>query len=324
MIDGKPRRWLLVSQELPLRSEDGAAPWFVDHLFLDQEGVPTVVEVKRSSDSRIRREVVGQVLDYAANAVVRWPVDTLRGRVMGDPETAAQLAAFLGEQSEEAFWAEVQSNMERGRVRMVFVADEIPPELRRIVDFLADQMRNAEVFAVEVRNFQGEGERALVPRLVSKPKSADSALAASVGRRWDKASFFEEMQKQVPGSVDVARSVFQWSQSKATGFWYGAGMKTGSCYPEFADRGRKIWLFAMRTSGEIEVPFQDLRRWTPFEADEKRRELAERLNSIPGVEISEDRISKRPSFAIVALADAEALGHFLQTMEWVLAEIRGR
>jgi hypothetical protein len=40
--------------------------------------VPTLVEVKRSSDTRIRREVVGQMLDYAANAVVYWPLERLR------------------------------------------------------------------------------------------------------------------------------------------------------------------------------------------------------------------------------------------------------
>jgi hypothetical protein len=33
--------------------------------------VPTLLEVKRSSDTRIRREVVGQMLDYAANGVVK-------------------------------------------------------------------------------------------------------------------------------------------------------------------------------------------------------------------------------------------------------------
>ena len=33
--------------------------------------MPTLVEVKRSSDTRIRREVVGQMLHYAANAVVK-------------------------------------------------------------------------------------------------------------------------------------------------------------------------------------------------------------------------------------------------------------
>src|SRR5215207_1256434 len=61
-----PRRWLLVGRETALPDdEDAAGRWSVDHLFLDQDAVPTLVEVKRSSDTRIRREVVGQMLDYA-------------------------------------------------------------------------------------------------------------------------------------------------------------------------------------------------------------------------------------------------------------------
>ena len=48
--------------------EDGGGRWSLDHLFLDQDANPTLVEVKRSTDTRIRREVVGQVLDYVANA----------------------------------------------------------------------------------------------------------------------------------------------------------------------------------------------------------------------------------------------------------------
>jgi hypothetical protein len=76
-----PRRWLLVSRELAVPAEEGGGGrWAVDHLFLDQDGVPTIVEVKRCSDSRIRREVVGQMLDYAANAVVYWPVEDIRAR----------------------------------------------------------------------------------------------------------------------------------------------------------------------------------------------------------------------------------------------------
>src|SRR5713101_5291446 len=64
-------RWLLIAREVALAAEpDGAARWSVDHLFIDGDGVPTLVEVKRSSDTRIRREVVGQMLEYAANAVV--------------------------------------------------------------------------------------------------------------------------------------------------------------------------------------------------------------------------------------------------------------
>jgi hypothetical protein len=74
-----PRRWLLMGREVSLPAdEDGGGRWSVDHLFLDQDAVPTIVEVKRSSDTRIRREVVGQMLDCAANAVVYWPVERLR------------------------------------------------------------------------------------------------------------------------------------------------------------------------------------------------------------------------------------------------------
>ena len=74
----EPRRWLLVTREAAVPGdESGGARWYLDHLFLDQEGIPTLVEVKRSSDTRIRREVVGQLLDYAANARQYWPVDRI-------------------------------------------------------------------------------------------------------------------------------------------------------------------------------------------------------------------------------------------------------
>src|SRR5262249_47194419 len=75
------RRFVLVSREQAIASEEGGAGrWSLDHLFLDQDGIPTLVEVKRQSDTRIRREVVGQMLDYAANCVVYWPVEELRAR----------------------------------------------------------------------------------------------------------------------------------------------------------------------------------------------------------------------------------------------------
>lgn len=74
-----PRRWVLVRREKAVPSEDGGGGrWSLDHLFLDQDGVPTLVEVKRQTDTRIRREVVGQMLDYAANCVVYWPVEGLK------------------------------------------------------------------------------------------------------------------------------------------------------------------------------------------------------------------------------------------------------
>lgn len=42
---------------------------------------------------------------------------------------------------------------------MVFVADTIPTELRRIVEFLNEQIDPAEILAVEVRQFVGTGAK---------------------------------------------------------------------------------------------------------------------------------------------------------------------
>ncbi|SRR5258708_39618778 len=50
----KPRRWLLIAREVSVPAdESGAGQWSLDHLFVDQDGIPTFVEVKRSTDTRM-------------------------------------------------------------------------------------------------------------------------------------------------------------------------------------------------------------------------------------------------------------------------------
>ena len=117
--------WLLVKRETPVQSLS------LDHLFLDREGVPTLVEVKRSSNTQLRREVVAQMLDYAANASTQWTVDSLRTwfeaeceRKGADP--ADELEDAFGVSDGDVYWQKVKTNLDAERIRLVFVADEIP------------------------------------------------------------------------------------------------------------------------------------------------------------------------------------------------------
>jgi hypothetical protein len=174
-----PRRWLLVSQEINVPdSEGGHGRFSLDHLFLDQDAIPTLVEVKRSSDTRIRREVVGQMMDYAANGVVYWPIETIKGAFERSCEAEGkepdkELEAFLESEGEvEGFWQKVKENLRVGKVRMIFVSDEIPSELKRIVEFLNEQMEPAEVLAIEVRQYLGGGLKTLVPRVFGQTQGA--------------------------------------------------------------------------------------------------------------------------------------------------------
>ncbi|MCW3159642.1 hypothetical protein [Micropruina sonneratiae] len=191
MSPGDPRRWRLVRREQAVPDREGSAGrWSVDHLFVDQDAVPTLVEVKRSTDTRIRREVVGQMLDYAANGVRYWPAAGLQAAFEAtqsaaglDPTQAVMELSGDGTQTLEDFFARVETNLRAGRLRLVFVADLIPDELLRIVEFLNEQMSQAEVFAVEVKQYRADGhdDLVIVPRLLGRTGGA--AAKSSGGPR---------------------------------------------------------------------------------------------------------------------------------------------
>ena len=270
----EPRRWLLVTREMAVPGEqDGAARWSLDHLFLDQDAIPTLVEVKRSSDTRIRREVIGQMLDYAANAVAYWPVEEIKAKFESrckddgdDPET--ELVGLLGEgQDISTFWQSVKTNLQAGRVRLLFIADEIPTELRRVVEFLNSQMDPAEVLAIEVKQFVGENLKTLVPRVVGQTETARQKKKVDRGepRQWDESSFFSDLsQRRGEQEAAVARRLLDWAKNHGLRVWWGQGKKDGSFFPIVRSTGSASnFLFSVWTYGSVEIQFQHMRR-PPF------------------------------------------------------------
>ena len=241
----EPRRWLLISREVALASEeDGAGRWLVDHLFLDQDAIPTIVEVKRSADTRIRREVVGQMLDYAANAVVYWSVEGLRARFeenREDPEQDLMEILEIPEPDQEEFWRKVKTNLQAGKVRLIFVADEIPAELRRVVEFLNQQMDPAEVLAVEIKQYasQDTDSRTLVPRVIGQTVEAQQKKFGAIreSRRWDETSFFQELEDRAPEAVEPAKAILEWATNKMSRVVWGKGKQYGTFSPALDHEG---------------------------------------------------------------------------------------
>jgi hypothetical protein len=329
-----PRRWLLVKREAAVPAEmDGGGRWSLDHLFLDQEGIPTLVEVKRSTDTRIRREVVGQMLDYAANGVAYWPVETIRamyeGRLQGaGQDPTAALAEFLGpDGNPESFWNSIKVNLQAGRIRLVFVADDIPPELRRVVEFLNNQMDPAEVLAVEVRQYVGGNFRGLVPRVLGQTEQGNrkkNSAPAGPEKLWDEPSLLAELERRFgPVERRAAQRILEWSRTIQADYWWGKGTQSGSVFINPAGAGSKVWPFAIWTYGKIEVQFQGLARVPAFESEGRRRELQQRLNRITGVAISDEVLTKRPSFSLTLLDNDAGFAAFVNAMAWV-SDVMGR
>ena len=177
MRPGDPRRWILITREQGIAETSGAHDrWALDHLIIDQDARPTLVEVKRSSNTEIRRTVVGQLLEYAAHASQTWSVDELRQTFVdstrarsGDPESELSDLLRTGDEPDpDEFWERVATNLAARRLRLLFVADEIPDPLEQVVKFLNEQMPEIEVLAVEIKQFKGASGQALVPRVIGR------------------------------------------------------------------------------------------------------------------------------------------------------------
>ena len=180
-----PRRWILITREQGIaETPDSASIWAVDHLLIDEDAIPTLVEVKRGENRETRREVVGQMMDYAAHATSTWKVDDIRRSFEESRDDADEALVELlnsgGEPNADDFWERVRVNLAAKRIRLLFVADEIPDTLERVVGFLNEQMPNIEVLAVEIKRFSGESRRQmLVPRVIGRVVSAASGSGSA-------------------------------------------------------------------------------------------------------------------------------------------------
>lgn len=336
MDEENPRRWLLVSREVGVPVEEDGGDWMsLDHLFLDQDAIPTLVEVKRSSDARIRREVVGQMLDYASNAVAYWSVDRLRMRFEAACEEqgsdpAHLVAELIGRDPEDkaivaTFWERVKTNLQAGNIRLVFAADEIPSGLRRVVEFLNMYMSPVEVLAVEIHQYVGEGFKTLVPRVLGQTAQAQGRKRGrtSEKRQWDRESFLQALQeRRGTQAVAVASQVLAWAERNGLRIWWGQGRQDGSFFPMLDHQGESHWLISVWTYGRVEVQFEMLKKRSPFDSEVQRLELLRRLNEIAGINLPKDGITRRPSIRLLKLEDDAVLQQFLAAFDWVIEEIK--
>ena len=145
-------------------------------------------------------------MDYAAHAPETWKVDELRRTFENaatesgaDPEEElTKLLQADDTPDVDGFWEKVATNLDARRIRLLFVADKIPDELTRVVEFLNEQMQNIEVLAVEVKQFRGESMQTLVPRVIGRTAATSGRTTAGRGPRLTRETFLADFS--VPDS----------------------------------------------------------------------------------------------------------------------------
>ncbi len=324
----EPRRWLLVTREMAVASQDGDVErWSLDHLFLDQDAIPTLVEVKRSTNTDIRRKVVGQLLDYAANAVAYWPLEKIQAKFQERCAKTQEapgdlLTAFLDDDREiDDFWQQVKANLQAGRIRLVFVADSIPLELRRIVEFLNTQMDPAEVLAIEIKQFVGDGMTTLVPRVLGQRETARPP-GAKAGKPWDEPMFMEDVSVQKGDEARrVAEELLHWIAPQVTYVYWGTGATEGGIVPVITHGNAKFHVCRLSTRGWFIFRFDWLCNKPPFSDETARRQMLAKIHEIPGIHFADDVMTRRARIPFEHLTTPDALEKLKAAIAWLIKQI---
>jgi hypothetical protein len=326
--DAEHGNLLLVRREAGVSDyEDGGARWSLDHLYVDAAGVPTLVEVKRSSDTRGRREVVAQMLDYAANAATSWNVEQLRAWLDEDAQRRgssadAALREAFGVDDPDAYWTTVRTNLAAERLRLIFVSDAIGPELRRIIEFLNGQMTVTTVLGIEVKQYvdADNDHQTIVPRVVGQTQQARQAKGTTREKgSWDLESIIARIAERDPHEAQIARRLIERLTARPdVRMWFGKGARDSSAM--IGGAGETKGLLAVYTTGTVEARFKYMMAVPPFDDPDHIQAFIDELNAIPGVSFPPGRFDW-PTCPLLGLVDDESFERFASAFERALDEI---
>jgi hypothetical protein len=284
----------------------------------------------------LRREVIGQILEYAANFSASWSADRVRSAY---ERTASTLAADAAQSLEtalalqpgtyEGYWQLLQANLDQQRLRLAIVADKIPLETLRIVEYLNRQMINTDIFCVSISQFIGGDVRTLNSRVLNPSVTETQRKSASsrAGAPWTRARFYDALlSRESRNAVSVMERIESWAAPKPhVEISFGSGVQDGSLQIAFRANpgmqayrtGSDVVFLTLWTYGSVEVELQYLANFGPFRNEAVRRSLVAKLNEL-GCGLSEDSIRKRPNLSWEFLADQEHLERFLEIQDWVV------
>jgi hypothetical protein len=128
---------------IPICKElDTRAAGYIDALFMNPLGMLTLVECKLWRNPEARREVIGQILDYA-RTLKKWTFSDLqREAARARKEQSFDLAAHMANQGhssnfdERAFVDNVTRNLQKGRALLLVVRDGIREGVEAIAEYL--------------------------------------------------------------------------------------------------------------------------------------------------------------------------------------------
>jgi hypothetical protein len=187
---------------------------YIDNLFISPEGYLTIIETKLWRNPEARREVVGQILDYAKE-LSRWTYTDLDACVVKfnqlyNNNSDGLLATFKNmyeqDETEESYFIDkVSKNLRRGRFLLLIVGDGIRESVEDMVLYLSDSPQLYFTLAlVELQVFKmpaADSSLLVIPQLITRTKEITRAVVRVEGIQPDNVKINIETDINTPNDI---------------------------------------------------------------------------------------------------------------------------
>ena len=266
--------------------QSGVGP--ADVVAVDRDGELIVVECKLAANQQVRREIVGQVFDYAAQ-LQKMSLDEFEARwqkragspLFGPTDSAARTA--------------LAANLSEGRFRLVLAVDRVNPTLRDIVEFLSASLRpETSLLVVEYRRWRDGTQEFLVPQIYGENLEPLDSLPAPAKplQRWTLEDYLDWVEGNDPAALPTVTAIVNAQQELGSTYEGGRGKNPSGFFRMFASSGltaKPFSFFSYLGAGtRLEINFEPT--WTDLwreDADAWQR-----------IQIMLDELEKLPELSV--------------------------
>ena len=246
--DPEEYKLYLVKREQPIPCPNGSMIW-ADVFLIDSLAVPVIVEVKRSSDSRIHAEVMTQTLNYAANlrnADFDEIIQSLRSSIQKagkeDPlphDSTEETDSFA---LDETFIDRLRANIESDVMKLIIVADEIPQTLENIIRFVDHAMKDISVYGVALTQYTVNDKKVITRSFVVTEQVEEKKKKSTPSVRWTQERLLKEFKEcGNDGGLDNLKVILPLAEK----YQYNAVYGTGSTVPTIVFKQNEQPVFSL-------------------------------------------------------------------------------
>ena len=210
---------------ISLGREISTSVGYIDNLYISPNGYLTIVETKLWKNPEAKREVVGQIIDYAKE-LTNWNFTKLNDGVKNSSQLYNNNSKGIielikdfekiEEHEEYKIIDNIERNLKRGRFLLLIVGDGIRESVEEMVDFLSNTPQiQFTLGLVELQFYKNpnvEGELIAIPNLITRTREITRAIVkienSTNGNVTIETDFIEEKVKPITARTTITEDDF--------------------------------------------------------------------------------------------------------------------